>query len=76
MIQFTITTDALTENGAETGRIAGPVETHLDPSDKIYAIEVSSLWNSIRAGGFESQAKSMLEKLCTERGLNAVELLR
>lgn len=48
----------------------------IDQSEKVHAVEVTYLWESIREGRFERHAKGMLEKLCADHGLNAGELLR
>jgi len=69
MIQFIITQDSDTENKA------GLSKTKLDMSEIVHPIEVAVLWQSIKNGRFESDAKSMLEKFCAERGFNAFELL-
>jgi hypothetical protein len=69
MIQFIITQDGNTENSA------GLSTKTLIPSEIVHPIEVAVLWQSIKSGIFERDAKAMLEEYCAERGFNASELL-
>jgi len=47
-----------------------------DLSKHVYQLEVGGLWETIKDGRFERQAKSMLERFCTARGLDSHELLK
>lgn len=42
----------------------------IDPS------EVAAFWQVFGNGGFEKDAKRLLERLCAEHGLDALQLLR
>ena len=69
MIQFIITQEDDTEKSA------GLSKTTLNPSEIVHPIEVAALWQSIKRGSFERDAKAMLEEFCAERGFNASDLL-
>jgi hypothetical protein len=80
MIKFTISQDSTIPSEGPRKRFNVPGETRLDPdpadlSHHVPEDEVSALWNVIKGGMFERQAKSKLEKFCAARGYNAGKLL-
>jgi hypothetical protein len=80
MIKFTISQDSKVPGERPANRFTGPGDTELWPRPNdldhpVPADEVSALWNAIKGGMFERQAKSMLEKFCVARGYDAGKLL-
>jgi hypothetical protein len=69
MLQFTITTDS-------AGKISGPSFIKLSSAtNDVHEIEVADIWQAIKDGKFEEQAKEMLERFCAKRGMDATRLL-
>ena len=60
---------------SEDGKIASPVRVSMDYSDHVHTIEFQALWDAIRNGRFERQAKTLFEKFCADRRLDASKLL-
>jgi hypothetical protein len=69
MIKITVT------QHSENGNFTGFGKVSIDYSEKINALEVGALWDVIKEGRFERQAKTLLEELCANKGFNSVELL-
>ena len=69
MLQFIIT------QTGDTHQSAGLSTTTLNPSETVHPIEVAALWQSIKDGRFERDAKAMLTTFCKENGFDAGEYL-
>ncbi len=62
--------------GSNDGKSSGTIETSVVyDKDSVHAVDIETLWNSIRSKVFESDVHASLEKLCSERGFDAVKLL-
>jgi hypothetical protein len=69
MLQFTITTNS-------DGKLSGPSSIILSSAtNDVYDGEVAEIWMAIKDGRFEEQAKQMLERFCTKRGMDPNRLL-
>jgi len=80
MVKFTISQDSEVPSEGPLKRFVLRPETLLEPKSDDLTIyvpeaEVSALWNAIKGGMFERQAKSMLEKFCVARGYDTGKLL-
>jgi len=62
--------------GSNDGKSSGTIETSVVyDNDSVHAVDIETLWNSIRSKVFESEVHGSLEKLCAERGFDASKLL-
>jgi len=69
MLQFTITTDS-------DGNFSGPSCIKLSSAtNNVHELEVAEIWQAIKDGRFEEQAKQMLERFCAKRGLDPGKIL-
>ena len=57
------------------GNFAGPASVGITCSGTVSPQDISALWDSIKAGCFERNAKVVLQKLCVDLRFNDLELL-
>ena len=69
MLQFTIKIES-------NGKFSGPSSIKLSSAtDDVHDIEVAEIWMAIKDGRFEEQAKQMLQRFCTKRGMDPSKVL-
>jgi hypothetical protein len=62
--------------GSNDGKSSGICDaTVFYDNDIIHAADIETLWNSFRSKVVEREVYGSLEKLCVERGFDAVKLL-